>query len=450
MKQATVILGTNWVQGTVLRGSKPPLLLALSGRLANVTLGEYLESIILTEDRVQTAPVGIDDAKPFGILAFSHLRWDFVWQRPQQFLSRFAETNPVLFIEEPKFDLEDGHEPKLEIVHSGEGVTVGIPHLAQGTQPKEAGVILVSLVTEAMKTVNDEGHFDEPLHWYYSPMMVEWSLGQFPAKGIVYDCMDELSQFRFAPPELIENERQLMDNADIVFTGGYELYEKKRQQHPNAHCFGCGVEYEHFAQAQDANGPIPDDMKEIKKPIIGWFGVIDERVDYDLIREAAAKRPDYSFVLVGPVVKVDPESLPKAPNIHWLGGREYKDLPNYCRAFDICMMCFAINEATEFINPTKALEYLATGKPVISTAVRDVLRQYSDLVDIVRTPGEFVEAIDRLVKDPTRDRIQKGIEKAQASSWEGTVSQMRDLIQEAIESDSSREKAVTVNQVTAL
>jgi len=209
------------------------------------------------------------------------------------------------------------------------------------------------------------------------------------------------------------------------------------------------VEYEHFAQAQDANGPIPEDMKSIQKPIIGWFGVIDERVDYELIKQAAALRPDYSFVLVGPVVKVDPESLPKADNIHWLGGRDYKDLPNYCRAFDICMMCFAINEATEFINPTKALEYLATGKPVISTPVRDVLRQYSDLVDIVRTPGEFVEAIDRLIKDPNQARIDKGIEKAKESSWESTVSRMRELIAEAIEC-SEQEPASAKSRATAL
>jgi glycosyltransferase involved in cell wall biosynthesis len=270
---------------------------------------------------------------------------------------------------------------------------------------------------------------------------VEWAFGQYPSRGVVYDCMDELSQFRFAPPELIANEQRLLDDADIVFTGGYELFEKKRRQHDNAHCFGCGVEYEHFAQAQDLDGPIPDDIKNIKKPIIGWFGVIDERVDYDLIKQAAEMRPDYSFVLVGPVVKVDPASLPMAPNIHWLGGRDYKVLPDYCRAFDICMMCFAINEATEFINPTKALEYLATGKPVISTPVKDVVKQYSDLVEIVSTPTEFVDAIDRLIKHPNRDRIQRGIEKASASSWESTVAQMRDLIEQSIDEGMPVEKS---------
>ena len=391
-----------------------------------------MESRILTEDRVDLAPIGVDGEQQFAILAFSHLRWNFVWQRPQQFLSRFAESNPVLFVEEPIFDLADGDTPSIEISDAGQGVNVAVPHYASGTQPREVNDSLPSLVREALDSINDSGSFDSPLAWYYSPMMAEWSLGEFPTRGVVYDCMDELSQFRFAPAELIENERRLIDNADIVFTGGYELFEKKRKQHGNAHCFGCGVEYEHFAQAQDQNGPIPDDMKAIKKPIIGWFGVIDERVDYELLAAAAKLRPDYSFVLVGPVVKVDPEALPKAGNIHWMGGRDYKELPNYCRAFDICMMCFAINEATEYINPTKALEYFATGKPVISTPVRDVVRQYSDLVEITRTPGEFVEAIDRLLNDPNQDRIQKGIEKARSSSWEATVAQMRELIQQAI------------------
>jgi hypothetical protein len=400
-----------------------------------------MESEIQTERGVNNSPIDFGAEQPFGILAFSHLRWDFVWQRPQQFLSRFASTNPVLFVEEPKFDLEDGKNPALELVDAGTGVTVAIPHLAQGTTPKEAGASLRDFITTAMASLNDGGHFDEPLHWYYSPMMVEWSMGHFPSCGIVYDCMDELSQFKFAPAELIENERRLMDNADVVFTGGYELFEKKSKQHENTHCFGCGVEYEHFAQAQDVTKPIPEDMRQIKKPVIGWFGVIDERVDYELIRQAATLRPDYSFVMVGPVVKVDPASLPQASNIHWMGGRDYKELPNYCRALDICMMCFAINEATEFINPTKALEYLATGKPVISTPVRDVVRQYSNLVDIVRTPGEFVEAIDRLIANPNKDRIQRGIKKACESSWEGTVSQMRNLIQIAIEGDPSQETA---------
>ena len=381
---------------------------------------------------VEDAPIGSALEPSLGIVAFSHLRWNFVWQRPQQFLSRFAEQHPVLFIEEPFYDLGADQEPTLELQETQDGVVVAIPHLRDGDRWEDSHEVIRGLARRAIDSINREGQFDEPILWYYSPMMVEWSLDHFETSGVVYDCMDELSQFKFAPEGLIENERRLMEHADIVFTGGQELYEKKSRQHENTHFFGCGVEYEHFAKAQDVDQPVPDDVKGLKKPIIGWFGVIDERVDYDLIKKAAELRPDYSFVLVGPVVKVDPATLPQAPNIHWLGGRDYKQLPDYCRAFDVCMMCFAINEATEFINPTKALEYLATGKPVISTPVKDVVRQYSDLVEIAKTPEEFVEKLDRLIQHPDLERIQKGIEKARESSWEGTVSQMRALILEAI------------------
>jgi glycosyltransferase involved in cell wall biosynthesis len=262
-------------------------------------------------------------------------------------------------------------------------------------------------------------------------MEAGWALGHFENSGIVYDCMDELSQFRGAPAELIENEKKLMNAADIVFTGGYELWMKKSKQHPNCHFFGCGVEYDHFAQAQNDQTRIPEDLKEVPRPIIGWFGVVDERMDYDLLKRAAELKPDWSFVIVGPVVKVDPYSLPTGPNIHWLGGRDYKELPNYCRAFGVCMMPFALNEATEFINPTKALEYLATGKPVVSTPVRDVVRQYPEMIQIAKSPEDFVDCIERALKQPDQAMIRKGIERAREAGWERTVERMKDLIGEA-------------------
>lgn len=278
---------------------------------------------------------------------------------------------------------------------------------------------------------NLKGEFEAPLLWYYSPMEAAWSLGHFENRGIVYDCMDELSQFRGAPPELIDQEKRLLHRADIVFTGGYELWLKKSKQHPNVHFFGCGVEAEHFGKALNEDTTIPADIASLPRPIVGWFGVVDERVDYDLLREMAALRPDWSFVMVGPVVKVDPADLPQAPNLHWLGGRDYKELPGYCKGFDACMMAFALNEATEFINPTKALEYLATGKPVISTPVRDVVRQYSDLVYVESDAAGFVARIDQILANNDLNRIEKGLAKASGCSWESTVARMQALIADA-------------------
>jgi glycosyltransferase involved in cell wall biosynthesis len=246
--------------------------------------------------------------------------------------------------------------------------------------------------------------------------------------------MDELSAFTGAPPSLVENEARLMEHADIVFTGGFALGEKKRLRHGNVHTFGCGVDYAHFARAADPATRIPPDIDFMKRPILGWFGVVDERVDYAMIGEMARLRPGWSFAMVGPVVKVDPNLLPHAPNLFWLGGRDYQQLPNYCRAFDVNMMCFAINAATQFINPTKGLEYMATGKPIVSTPVRDVVQQWSGIVRIAGTAQEFVDAAEEALRAGTNDeRIARGIELARASSWDRTVQQMRDLITAALE-----------------
>jgi glycosyltransferase involved in cell wall biosynthesis len=368
-----------------------------------------------------------------GIIAFSHLRWDFVWQRPQQFLSRFAADRPVLFIEEPEFILDAGAEPTFWMNQSGDNVTVLRMRFPVGTTLDERFLAQMrELATAAVQAHDLADQFRRPLLWFYNPMDATWAMDLFNESGIVYDCMDELSQFRFAPTTLVENEKRLLNAADVVFTGGYELWLKKSAQHDNAHFFGCGVEYDHFAKAQDKETPIPTELQNLEGPVIGWFGVVDERVDYDLVAKAAEMKPEWNFVLVGPVVKVDPTTLPRRENIHWLGQRDYKDLPSYCRAFDVCMMCFALNEATEYINPTKALEYLATGKPVISTAVRDVVRQYEGLIDIANTPEEFVQLAEKALSERNDEKIQKGIEKAGSCSWECTVEQMTALINEAL------------------
>jgi hypothetical protein len=230
-----------------------------------------------------------------------------------------------------------------------------------------------------------------------------------------------------------------MSFADVVFTGGFELGEKKTKQHDNVHTFGCGVDYEHFAKAADANTAIPPDIDFMKRPVLGWFGVVDERVDYGMVGEMARMRPGWSFAMVGPVVKVDPNTLPHAPNLFWLGGRDYQQLPHYCRAFDVNMMCFAINAATQYINPTKGLEYMATGKPIVSTPVRDVVRQWTDAVRIARGAAEFVAQAEDALKMRGKDpRVARGVELAKQSSWESTVASMQGLIKAAISRQDRR------------
>jgi hypothetical protein len=369
----------------------------------------------------------------YGIVVFSHLRWGFVWQRPQQFLSRFARHHRILFIEEPFFDLQEGDEPRVGYHDVMPKVTVATPHFAPSwARTPQLPHRLRAFAAEAIDSANDNGEFDAPLLWYYSPMDAAWSLGHFANRGIVYDCMDELSQFTGAPPALVSNEARLIDYADVVFTGGFELGEKKAKQHNNVHAFGCGVEFDHFAQA-GMPGPIPPDIDFMNRPILGWFGVVDERVDYGLVGEMARKRPSWSFAMVGPVVKVDPNQLPHSSNLFWLGSRDYQQLPSYCRAFDVNMMCFANNAATQYINPTKGLEYMATGKPIVSTPVRDVVRQWTDIVRIASTADEFIAAAEEALAAGRGDeRVLRGIELAKRSSWEATVERMQDLIRQAI------------------
>ena len=367
--------------------------------------------------------------KTCGILVFSHLRWKFVWQRPQQFLSRFAEDHPILFVEEPVFDLETDDVPRVELEDVYPNVTTLTLHVPREHTQEELADWRSTHLAKAVRGRDRQDAFELPVLWYYNPMDASWSLDRFSARVVVYDCMDELSLFAGAPPSLIEEERRLMQRADIVFAGGKELCQSKKQQHHNVHFFGCGVEYQHFARAQECELAVPADVRSLPHPIVGWFGVIDERMNYELLAKMADLRPEWSFVLVGPVVKVNPATLPQRPNLHWIGSRDYAELPDYCRAFDICMMPFALNDATKFINPTKALEYLATARPVVSTPVADVVAQYSDTVFIAESGEAFVQEIDQLLQEPPRERIARGIERAQACSWEFTVASMRTLIQ---------------------
>jgi glycosyltransferase involved in cell wall biosynthesis len=368
------------------------------------------------------------------IIVHSHLRWDFVWQRPQQILSRLAVNAPVLFIEEPIF-LDDLSTARLEISVPFANVFRAIPYLpGDGRDDQDAATAIVrSLVQDALaRNARLKGLFSNPIQWFYSPITAPSMLGAFNEIAVVYDCMDELAQFRFAHPDLPRRERLLLSNADVVFTGGHRLYEAKRRYHSNVHFFGCGVDVGHFSKARAADTALAADIADLPQPIYGYFGVIDERIDYDLIAKLAAESPDASVVMVGPIVKVDPATLPHAPNIHWLGKREYGDLPSYVKGFTVCLMPFALNEATEYINPTKTLEYMAARKPIVSTAVPDVVHNFTPVVRIAKSHEQFVALTRRVSQTPDLVLLTEGVRKANAASWENIVAQMGTLITKAI------------------
>ena len=365
-------------------------------------------------------------ADSYGFICFSHLRWNFVFQRPQHLLSRFANRHEVLFIEEPVF--HDG-DSQFVVNETKEGVYVAVPHLMNGTDETEIDHIMKGLIEKLVAS----REFDQYIAWYYTPMMLPWSEGLNPV-ATVYDCMDELSAFKNAPEKLKLREAELFGLADLVFTGGRSLYEVKREQHEAVYCFPSSIDVKHFARALDSSIAEPEDQKAIAKPRIGFFGVIDERTDLNLLRDVAGLRPEWQFVMIGPVVKISDDDLPKADNIHYFGGKSYDELPDYIAGWDVAMMPFALNESTRFISPTKTPEYLAAGRPVVSTAIRDVVRPYGEagLVRIAGTPEQFVRAIEDSLGEDASERRRNASEFLETMSWDKTYEAMSELIDDAI------------------
>lgn len=318
------------------------------------------------------------------LLCFSHLRWNFVFQRPQHVMSRFARDFDVLFWEEP---IETRGPAHLDVTQDPSGVRILTPRLPAGLDEAAQIQHLRALLNKALL-----GQPGDLVRWFYTPMMLPISQ-HLNAAVTVYDCMDELSAFKFAPPDLPRLERELFDAADIVFTGGYSLYEAKSAQHANVHAFPSAVDVAHFAQARQH---MPD---RTAPPTLGFYGVIDERLDTDLLARVADLRPDIQFEIVGPVVKIDPANLPQRPNLHYLGPCAYADLPALLGRWHAAIMPFARNESTRFISPTKTPEYLAAGRPVVSTAVRDVERQYGHLAGVLIADDAegFAAACDAVV-----------------------------------------------------
>ena len=371
----------------------------------------------------------------YPLIVHCHLHWDFVWQRPQQFHSRLSARHRVLFVEGPR--VYPGAMPPHFTLHQSNdypNVTIMQTHF-NATDWEKGGEFIDAmrreLLDEALRGPL-KGKFERAVQWFYDPMAVESHLGRHGCVATVYDCMDELSQFKFAPPELISRERRLLFNADVVFAGGRKMAQSKHRYNSNTHFYGCGVDVAHFGKARAASTPIPDDIAHLSGPILGYFGVVDERLDYELIAQLADARPDWNVVMVGPTAKVDPADLPQRPNLHWMGGRPYEQLPAYTKAFDVCLMPFALNEATEYINPTKALEYMATATPIVSTAVPDVCSNFASVVKIASSPAEFVEMCREQVEQPDGLAVSRGLKMAGENTWEAIVAKLEGHIDKAI------------------
>ncbi|MBA3834302.1 MAG: glycosyltransferase [Sphingomonas sp.] len=382
-----------------------------------------------------------DDARPT-LLCFSHLRWDFVFQRPQQLMSRFADDMTIIYWEEP-MEIGAGDTPKLQVrsVEDFPNIRIVVPHLPEGLDEDQRDMMLGRLLDAYASGLS------RPLvAWYYTPMMLTFSR-DLDASVTVFDAMDELSKFKFAPARLLQLEQELIDRADLVFTGGSSLFEAKRDRHDSVYLFPSSVDRKHFAKARSAL-PQPEDQAAIAQPRLGFYGVLDERFDTELLGQVAEMRPDWSFVMVGPVVKISDDDLPKRPNIHYLGSKKYEQLPAYLSGWDVALMPFAMNESTQFISPTKTPEYLAGGKPVVSTPVKDVVRHYGQLqgVGIAATAHEFVEQCEHMLAlDADGDWLSEADLLLSASSWATTQARMAALIGELIgERSTSSSSALLV------
>jgi glycosyltransferase involved in cell wall biosynthesis len=368
------------------------------------------------------------DNNSFDIVVFSHLRWEFVFQRPQHLITRISKNHKILFVEEPIGPNDSSAIAKL--IKISENVTILQPQIHIENMINELPAIVLKYIDELGLNKNNL------VLWFYSAAFVDMST-QIPHKAIVYDCMDELSLFRGAPQNLINQEKILLSVANIVFTGGKSLYEAKAPQNPNVHCFPSSVDIDHFEKAlTDTNGT-PEDIA-LPHPIVGFYGVIDERIDLELLDKLAEKMPDISFVMIGPVVKIPYNDLPKHGNIYYLGAKKYDELPTYLKKFDIAFMPFAMNESTKFISPTKTLEFMAAYKPIVSAPITDVVRDFSETVFIAKDAEEFEAGINQYLNE-TEEEKNKRIEKFKNilnnTSWDKTAEEMQKIISSQISSN---------------
>lgn len=359
------------------------------------------------------------------LICFSHLRWNFVFQRPNHFMSRAARDRRVLYVEEPQF--AEGETPRLEN-QCRDGVEVLTPHLPSGLDQATQHALLRELLDDLI----DAEAIEQPVLWYYTPMALAWT-AHLDAAAVVYDCMDHLAGFRGAPADLLEQEARLIARADLLLTGGARLHSLKKHDHANAHCFPSSVDAAHFRSARRPSST-PADQAPILGPRIGYAGVIDERLDLSLIGALAEAQPDWSIVLIGPVAKIDEADIPAARNIHRLGMKGYGELPAYLSGWEAALMPFAHNEATAYISPTKTPEYLAAGLPVASTSIHDVVEPYGrlGLVEIGDGTHGFIEAARRAMATD-RDALQAEADAFLAErSWDRTWAHIADLLERAV------------------
>lgn len=375
------------------------------------------------------------------VLCLAHLAWDFVWQRPQHILSRIARSWPVLYVDEPRASLPAGSPPRLKPVAREDGVAAWQPLFPPTNAPREWRAHYWQVVRDLLLAEGWVTEYDgrmtarRPLVlWFYTPIPY-YFVDLVPAAAVVYDVMDEFSGFKGAAADLPEREAALLARADVVFAGGRSIHEYKRQLRPEAMLFPSGVDAAHFAQALDGRTSVAPELAGLPRPVLGYYGVIDERIDLPLLARLAAAEPAWTIAMVGPVRKIDEDDLPCASNIHYFGQQSYERLPAFLKGFDVCLMPFAGNAATRRISPTKALEYMAAHKPVVSSPVPDVVANWSEIVWIADSAAGFAGAVREILTEPfahKAERARREREVIARNGWDGIAAQMQQYVEKAL------------------
>ena len=380
-------------------------------------------------DTAARAPsaAGLDERLPGDLVVLSHLRWTFVWQRPQHLVSRLARGRRTWFVEEP-WPVEGLEKPRLAVEDHGDVTRVALEVPGRGhvcfSDPGAASyeAMLLDLI----------GGSEDRVAWLYTPMALPLAQALSP-DVLVYDVMDDLAAFKGASPELVLRQRQALKRADVVFTGGRSLHRSVASRRPDrTHCFPSGVDPDHYAPAVELRRPG-------SRRVAGYVGVIDERLDLGLVLTLAESLPDWEIRMVGPVAKIDQADLPQAPNITYPGPAQYADLPEVMAGFDVALMPFALNEATRSISPTKTLEYLAAGLPVVSTRVPDVVSDFGEMVDLQHDGAGFAAACRRVEQHCALTRAAKAEPLLDWHHWDTIADRMEALMGRGQDDDEGAE-----------
>jgi UDP-galactopyranose mutase len=378
----------------------------------------------------------------FDIVCVSHLRWNFVWQRPQHLLSRMARAGRVLFIEEP-INTDDVSAPRLEIEQKAPGITV-IRLLQPASKPCRIGHGDPATAQSYEALINSylaENGFENVVLWLYTPLA--WHFASIiPHKLLVFDVMDHLAGFKNAPAQLIDYDPIVIRKADLVFTGGLSLYESRRPLNKNTYLFPSGVDIEHFAAAKNKQRfPVPEDLAGLNGPILGYYGVIDERTDLNLLTYLSESHPEWDIVMLGPIAKISDKDLPRGQNLHYLGMKQYEQLPAYLAHFDVALIPFALNDATRFVSPTKTLEYMAAHKPIVSTPIHDVMALYGSVVRVGETPEAFAAHVEEALVSDHSALLAREQHLLQQNTWDSIASRMQQAIRERFAQLNARKEA---------